>query len=223
MPAKLRAEDLRFVVDGECIVDDCTLAVERGETLAVVGPSGAGKSTLLRLLNRLEEPTAGTVYLDGVDYRDLDPTDLRARVGLVPQDPALQAGTVAENVTVGPRLRGESVPDDRVADLLARVDLAGYAGRSTDDLSGGEAQRVAIARTIVTDPEVLLLDEPTASLDSEAQAAVEDLLADLLTSTDRTVVLVTHDDRQARRTGDRVARMVDGRVTAVGRPGEVLA
>ncbi|MFB6185151.1 MAG: ATP-binding cassette domain-containing protein [Haloarculaceae archaeon] len=223
MAPKLRTERLGFALDGESIVADVDLSVDQGETLAIVGPSGAGKSTLLRLLNRLEEPTSGTVSLDGVDYREIPPTELRARVAMVPQDPALQDGTVAENVTVGLRLRGEAVDDDRVAELLQRVGLAGYADRETAALSGGEAERVAIARTILVDPEVLLLDEPTASLDSEAEAAVESLLADLLAETDRTVVLVTHDDRQARRMADRVARMEDGRVVAVGRPTEVLA
>jgi putative ABC transport system ATP-binding protein len=223
MPTKLRAEDLRYEVDGERILDGVSLAVDEGETVAVVGPSGAGKSSFLRLLNRLDEPTGGTVYLDGADYRTIPPATLRKRVGLVPQDAALRAGTVGENVTVGPRLRGESVSEARVANLLSRVGLEGYADRETADLSGGEAQRVAIARTVANDPEVLLLDEPTASLDSEAEATVERLLASLLTDGDRTAVVVTHDGRQAERLGDRVARFAEGAIVAVGRPREVLA
>jgi putative ABC transport system ATP-binding protein len=220
MPTKLRAADLRYVVDGDPIVDGVSLSVAEGETVAVVGPSGAGKSSFLRLLNRLDEPTGGTVFLDGVDYRTLPPETVRRRIGLVPQAPALRPGTVRENVTVGPRLRGESVPDARVADLLARVDLAGYADRETADLSGGEAQRVAIARTVANDPEVLLLDEPTASLDSGAEAAVERLLADLLDPGERTAVVVTHDERQAARLGDRIARFEAGQIAAVVRPEE---
>lgn len=220
---KLRTDGLTYEVDGERIVDGVDIAVAAGETLAVVGPSGAGKSTLLRLLNRLDEPTAGTVYLDGVDYRTVPPTELRARIGMVPQDPALRDGTVRENVDVGLRLRGETVEPGRVESLLERVDLGGYADRDVADLSGGEAQRVAIARTLVVDPEVLLLDEPTASLDRRAQAEVEDLLSDLLARTDRTVVLVTHDEAQAERIADSVVRIVDGRVSESGRPSEVFA
>jgi putative ABC transport system ATP-binding protein len=218
----LRADELSYEIDGERILDRVSLEVASGETVAVVGPSGAGKSSLLRLCNRLDEPTGGTVYLDGTDYRTIDPQTLRKRVGMVPQNPALRGGTVRENVTIGPRLRGETVSEERLADLLDAVGLAGYADRDAGDLSGGEAQRVAIARTVVNDPEVILLDEPTASLDSAAEAEVERLLADLLSTGDRTVVLVTHDERQAERLADRVARMRDGRIVDVGTPREVI-
>ena len=221
--AKLSTDRLSFTVDGTTIVDGVDLAVAAGETLTVIGPSGAGKSTLLRLLCRLDEPTGGTVSLDGADYRTIEPTVLRTRVGLVPQDPALRDGTVRENVTIGPRLRGESVEPGRVRTLLERVDLGGYADRTVAELSGGEAQRVAIARTIVVDPEVLLLDEPTASLDPDAQAGLEALLTDLLADAERTAVLVTHDPAPVDRIADRVVRFVDGRVESEGTPREVLA
>jgi putative ABC transport system ATP-binding protein len=219
---KLATDRLSFAVDHTQILRNVDLSVTAGETLTIVGPSGAGKSTLLRLLCRLDEPTGGTVYLDGTDYRDLDPVALRARVGLVPQDPALRDGSVRENVTIGPRLRGESVEPGRVETLLGRVDLDGYADRAVADLSGGEAQRVAIARTLIIDPEVLLLDEPTASLDPSAQADIETLLSELLTTSDRTAVLVTHDQAQVDRIADRVVRFVDGGVHSQGAPREVL-
>jgi putative ABC transport system ATP-binding protein len=220
--SKLAAENLSFAPGGDPIVRGVDLAVAAGETVTVVGPSGAGKSTLLRLLCRLDEPTGGTVYLDGTDYRTLDPTALRARVGMVPQDPALRDGTVRENVTIGPRLRGESVAAGRVGTLLEQVDLDGYADRAVAELSGGEAQRVAIARTLMIDPEVLLLDEPTASLDPEAQAGIERLLRELLVDSERTVLLVTHDQAQVDRIADRVIEFVDGRIRSRGSPREVI-
>lgn len=218
---KLRTERLSLTIGGDQIVRAVDLSIRAGETLTLVGPSGAGKSTLLRLLNRLDEPTEGTVYLDGTDYRTLAPTDLRSRVGLVPQSPALRDGTVRENVTAGARLRGDPVDAERVARLLDRVDLAGYGDRAAAELSGGEAQRVAIARTLLVDPEVILLDEPTASLDATAEAEVERLLTDLLADGDRTAVLVSHDEAQVDRLADRVVRFVDGQVAAVGTPAEV--
>jgi putative ABC transport system ATP-binding protein len=220
--SKLAIENLTFTIDGERLIRGIDLAVATGETLTIIGPSGAGKSTFLRLLCRLNEPTEGTVYFDGADYRTIDPTALRTRIGLVPQSPALREGTVRENVTIAPRLRDESVEPGRVETLLGRVDLAGYADRPVADLSGGEAQRVAIARTLMIDPEVLLFDEPTASLDPDAQAEIEGLLTDLLTTSDRTVLLVTHDQGQADRIADRVVRFVNGRIRAEGRPVEVI-
>jgi putative ABC transport system ATP-binding protein len=223
MAPKLETDDLTRVVDGERIVDAVDLRVREGEVMAVIGPSGAGKSSFLRLLNRLDEPTAGTVYLDGVDYRDIDPQELRQRVGLIPQGPALRPGTVAENVTVGPRMRDDPVDEERVAALLDRMDLHGYEKRSIDDLSGGERQRVAVARTLYIGPEVLLLDEPTAHLDTGTEAQIEDLLTDLIRENDLTCVLVTHDTAQAERLGDRVVAFEDGRVTDEGAPREVIA
>ncbi|MGA9400603.1 ATP-binding cassette domain-containing protein [Haladaptatus sp.] len=223
MDAKLEASGLVRVADGDRIVDGVSFAVPERDVLAVLGPSGSGKSSLLRLLNRLDEPAEGTVFLDGTDYRTLPPQEVRRRIGSVPQSPALRPGTVFENVTIGPRLRGESVSADSVEDLLARMDLGGYADRDVSDLSGGEAQRVAIARTLITEPEVLLLDEPTSSLDARSQAQVETLLEGLVRKTDLTTVLVTHDDQQARRLADRVALLEDGRLESIGPISEVMA
>lgn len=223
MDAKLEAKTLSRVVDGDRIVDGVSFALTEGSVLAVLGPSGSGKSSLLRLLNRLDEPTDGTVFLDGTDYRDLPPQEVRRRIGSVPQSPALRDGTVSENVTIGPRLRGESVAAGTVEDLLRRMNLGGYADRDVADLSGGEAQRVAIARTLITEPEVLLLDEPTSSLDSASEAQVETLLERHIHETDLTTVLVTHDDSQAHRLADRVALLEDGRLESIGPVSEVMA
>lgn len=218
-PPAIETRNLTRVAGDETLVDDVSVSIEPGEVLVIVGPSGAGKSSFLRLLNRLDEPTTGTVYVDGTDYRELSPRELRVRVGLVPQDSALVPGTVFENATRGLSLRGEPIDEARVERTLARLGLDGYGDRDVEDLSGGEKQRVALARTLLNDPEVLLLDEPTASLDSVSEARVEELLSDL----DVTVVLVTHDEEQARRIGDRVMELRDGRMAGIGPVGEVLA
>ena len=215
-PPLLATKNLTRVVDGATLVDDVTIEVQAEEVFVVFGPSGSGKTSLLRLLNRLDEPTRGTVLLDGTDYREIEPRVLRRRVGWVPQDPTLIDGTVAENVAWGPTLRDEPVDEDRLDTLLDRLGLAGFAERAADRLSGGEAQRVAIARTLFNDPDVVLLDEPASSLDTDAARRVEELLRDVMADLSLTAVLVTHDADRARRLGHRGVRLREGRVMATG-------
>ncbi|MCS3612835.1 ABC transporter ATP-binding protein [Salinibacter ruber] len=212
----LATEHLTRVVDGQTLVADVSIEVRAEEVFVVFGPSGSGKSSLLRLLNRLDEPTGGTVYLDGTDYRTIDPRTLRRRVGWVPQRPTLIEGTVAENVAWGPTLRDEPVDEARLHELLDRLGLSGFADRKADRLSGGEAQRVAIARTLFNDPDVVLLDEPASSLDAAAADRVESLLADVMAAYALTAVLVTHDADRARRLGHRGVRLRDGGGVATG-------
>jgi putative ABC transport system ATP-binding protein len=184
-----------------------TLSIPAGST-ALLGPSGSGKSTLLRLLNRLADPDEGAVRLHDTDVRELDPLELRRRVGLVPQLPAPVPGTVADNVCFGPRLHGEEV-DPGPAVRLAGLDES-FLDRDASRLSVGEQQRVMLARALALEPEVLLLDEPTASLDTEATAAVEEALETL---PGISLVLVTHDPAQAKRLADRTVRLSHGTVT----------
>jgi putative ABC transport system ATP-binding protein len=190
------------------VLRDVSLSIRSGST-ALLGPSGAGKSTLLRLLNRLADPDTGTVRFHDTDVRELDPLELRRRVGLVPQLPAPVPGSVADNVCFGPRLRGEEVDPERPV-RLAGLDPS-FLERDASRLSVGEQQRVMLARALALEPEVLLLDEPTASLDSDATAAVEDALRGLHGVS---FVLVTHDGAQAERLAKRTVRLHEGRVAA---------
>lgn len=218
----IRTEHLSRIVDGTRLVDDLSVAVQPRETLAVVGPSGAGKSSFLRLLNRLDEPTDGTVYFHGRDYREIPPRELRRRISLLMQTPHLFPGTVADNVRFGPRQRGEELPGETVESFLTRVNLPGYADRNVGTLSGGEAQRVALARTLANSPEVLLLDEPTSALDDASERDVERLLCSILREHGLTCVIVTHDTAQAERIADRAMLMKAGRLVTVGPVTEVL-
>jgi putative ABC transport system ATP-binding protein len=198
------------------ILSDVSLAIVRGETVAVMGASGAGKSTLLALLAGLDEPTSGSVHLAGSDLTALDEDGraaLRARhVGFVFQSfhlvPSL---TALENVMLPLELARR--PDARAAsvEVLARVGLAGRVGHYPRQLSGGEQQRVAIARAFVTRPDVLFADEPTGNLDATTGERIMELLFGLNAETGATLVLVTHDQALAARCG-RVIRLDAGRV-----------
>ena len=222
-PPLLATRTLTRVDDDTTLVQDVTIEVQAEEVFVVFGPSGSGKTSLLRLLNRLDEPTSGTVLLDGTDYREIAPRTLRRRVGWVPQAPTLIDGTVAENVAWGPALRDEPVDEERLEALLNRLGLSGFADRDADRLSGGEAQRVAIARTLFNDPDIVLLDEPASSLDAGAARRVEDLLRDVMADLSLTAVLVTHDADRARRLGHRGVRLLNGRLEAAGDLDSVLS
>jgi putative ABC transport system ATP-binding protein len=218
----LTTEHLGRSVGGLKLVDDISVEVGAGDVLAVVGPSGAGKSSFLRLLNRLDEPTAGTVLLEGLDYRLIPPRELRRRVGMVTQRAFLFPGTVYRNISFGPRQRGEVLSEARAEELLARVGLSGYADREVANLSGGEAQRVSLARALANSPLVLLLDEPTSALDDEAKSQVEGLIGDIIRDTALTCVVVTHDFAQAGRMASRVMMMQAGRAIRIGPVAEML-
>jgi putative ABC transport system ATP-binding protein len=218
----LRAEGLGYAVEGQMILRGISFRIAPGERVAIFGPSGAGKSTLIRLFNRLDEPSEGTVYLEGEDYRNIPPRTLRRRLGMVMQQPHLFPGTVAENLRFGPQANGETLDDDAIAHLLEGVDLDGFAERDVSKLSGGEAQRVNLARTLANQPDVLLLDEPTSSLDSNARREVEETIFSVLDAQQVTCILVSHALDQVRRMAERVLVLEAGELTMDGSTEEVL-
>lgn len=218
----LRTEHLGRTVKGHVLVEDVSIEVPRGDVLAIVGPSGSGKSSFLRMLNRLDEPTRGDVYLDGQNTREMSPRRLRQRVGMVMQSANLFPGTVADNLRYGPAQRGETVTDEALEALLEQVGLGGYGSRDINHLSGGEAQRVSLARTLANKPDVLLLDEPTSALDDAAEEEVEALLCRVMDHEHLTCLMVTHDMDQAARMANRVMMMKEGRLAAMGRTEEIL-
>jgi putative ABC transport system ATP-binding protein len=209
----LIARDVTVVRGGRTILDGVTLTAEPGERVAIVGPSGAGKSTLLAALAGLERPDSGTLH---VGLSPLRGTEALRRFGIVLQGYGLLSLlTAAENVELA--LQARRVPPAEVkaaaARLLAAVGLAARAGHLVEELSGGEQQRVAVARALVTEPDIVLADEPTAELDAAARGLVLDLLLDGSAAAGRTLLIATHDPEVAARC-DRTVNISAGRVVS---------
>ncbi|WP_330180786.1 ATP-binding cassette domain-containing protein [Nocardia sp. NBC_01503] len=187
-----------------------------GRCAAVIGPSGAGKTTLLRLLNRFADPGAGRILMDGTPITDLPVLPLRRQVGLVAQKPVLLTDTVADEVRVG-----RPVSAERVNELLTRAGLPpDFADRRCAELSGGEAQRVCLARALAVEPEVLLLDEPTSALDDTAAAHIGDLIRKH-TAAGGSVVLVSHDTTFVAGVADDIWYLERGKLSRLAAEGEV--
>ncbi|HET6884927.1 MAG TPA: ATP-binding cassette domain-containing protein [Rubrobacteraceae bacterium] len=207
--SKIEVRGLRYGAGGAEILAGVDALVPDGEVTAVVGPSGAGKSTLLRAINRLIEPTSGEVYLDGEPTGSLDPLELRRRVGMVFQIPALFGDSVEDAILYGARLAGRNADPGRLLEVVG-LDVS-LAGRDPQSLSVGQQQRVAIARALALEPEALLLDEPTSALDEAARRRIEELVRDLNARLGLTMAFVSHDLSQVERIADRVVVMAEGR------------
>lgn len=214
--------ELRHVVAGPAdapILRDVTVDIPAEGITVIAGPSGGGKSTLLRLLNRLDDPAAGEIRWKGTGLDSWPPTELRRQVAMVFQQPPIFAGTVRDNLQVA----SPDVSDERALHVLDHVDLpAELIDRDATLLSGGEAQRMCVARALLTDPDVVLADEPTAALDVAARLTVE-RLARRMADAGTALVWVTHDTDQLRRLADHVGTLVDGQLIAFGHLDELSA
>ena len=209
------------------ILDRFTLAVEEGETLALVGASGAGKTTVLKLVNRLLLPETGAVRVQGRDTREWDVVRLRRTVGYVIQEVGLFPHlTVADNIAVVPRLERweDQRVSARVGELLGLIGLANdnYAGRWPDELSGGQRQRVGVARALAADPPVLLMDEPFGALDPITRRQLQEQFRRIQSRLRKTVLLVTHDMAEAIALADRVGVLDSGRLIWCGPANTIL-
>jgi osmoprotectant transport system ATP-binding protein len=212
-----------YAYDGVRVLEEVTLAVGRGESVALVGRSGAGKSTLLRLANRLLLPHDGAIRVEGRDTREWDPIALRRRMGYVLQHIGLFPHlAVEDNVTLVPRLEGWPEPRRRrrAAELLDLVGLApdSFARRWPHELSGGQQQRVGVARALAANPPVLLMDEPFGALDTVTRGELQDVVQRIRREREQTVLLVTHDIGEAFVLGGRVGVIADGRLIACDTP-----
>ncbi|MBB3999044.1 ABC transporter ATP-binding protein [Aureimonas pseudogalii] len=210
------------------VVDDVTLTVEPRTIAAIVGTSGSGKTTLMRMINRMTEPSAGAILIDGVDNRTIKGPELRRRIGYVIQDHGLfPHRTVAENIATVPRLLGwdRRRREARTHELLELfgLDPALFAGRFPHELSGGQQQRVGVARALAAKPNILLMDEPFGALDPIIRAKAQaDLLA-VQKATGTTIILVTHDMEEAVHLGARIAVLDAGRLVQYARPVDILS
>lgn len=202
--------------------------LERGETVSVLGPSGAGKSVFLRLLNLLEEPTAGKIFFRGREIGELGGKDrdrVRKKMTMLFQDPLLFKGKVLDNVVYGLKVRGvpPALRREKALGALRLVGLDGFEERRVENLSGGEAQRVALARAFVFEPEVLFLDEPFANLDALLKVRLQLDVKRILSEGGLSCVFVTHDQEEAARMGDRIVVLRQGRVLQEGTPEDVFS
>ncbi|WP_148253918.1 ABC transporter ATP-binding protein [Aidingimonas lacisalsi] len=212
----------------ECAVDDITLAVNHGELCVLVGTSGCGKSTTLRMINRLIEHSDGQIRIEGQQIRSFDPDQLRRRIGYAIQSTGLfPHWSVSRNIGLVPRLL--KWPPDRIAarvsELMAMLDLdpETFSDKYPAQLSGGQAQRVGVARALAADPDVLLMDEPFGALDPITRESLQDELLHLQGQLKKTIVFVTHDMDEALKLADRIVVMRAGHIVQQGKPADLLA
>jgi tungstate transport system ATP-binding protein len=199
--------------------------LHEGEVLAIIGPNGAGKSTLLLAISKLLNPSAGNIFLRNQPINEINDLEYRRQIALVLQEPLLLDTTVYDNIAVGLKFRRitKSVQDRLISQWLSRLNITHLKNRPASQLSGGQAQRVSLARALVLDPAILLLDEPFRALDAPSRTSLMKDLRKILTETATTTIYITHDQEHALFLGDRVAVLLDGNLRQLGSPQEVFS
>jgi molybdopterin-binding protein len=222
----IKVQNLCKEYPGTKALENINFKVEDGEVFAVIGPNGAGKTTLLRILDLLDTPTSGTIYLNGVavDYSAKTVLALRRRIAVVFQQTVLFNTSVFNNVSYGLKIRGENKGNIRkkVNEVLQLVRLQGFERKNALDLSGGEAQRVALAQALIIEPELLLLDEPTANLDPKNVSIIEEALSWINKQQKTTLIMTTHNMTQAQNLANKVALLFNGKIEKIGLAKEVF-
>lgn len=221
----LEIRDLCQRRDEQDILKNINISIDRGEVFALIGPTGSGKSTLLRLIDLIDLPASGKIYFDGVDTAESRlRLEIRRRMAFVLQRPVVFNASVYDNIAYGLKwrgLRGKNIRD-KVNNIMETVGLSTYKHRNARTLSGGEIQRVAIARAIAIEPEVLLLDEPTASLDPVSASRIEELIAKIIHQFSTTIVLATHDMSLGQRLAGRIGVLMNGEILQIGSASDVF-
>ena len=212
--------------DGRPVLQNINLSIDRGNVFALIGPTGAGKTTLLRIVDLLEVPGAGEIYFNGVRIPQLGKQrlEMRRRISFIHQKPQVFNLSVYDNVACG--LRWSGVEKDRITGkvehILEMVGLEGYKDRNARTLSGGEAQRVALARSLVLEPEVLLLDEPTANLDPVSTAKIEQLISYIVRQRNTTMIMATHVMSQGQQLADKIGVLLGGKLVQTGNATDIF-
>jgi osmoprotectant transport system ATP-binding protein len=218
---------LKFPGASEPSVNGCSCEIESGQLVVILGPSGCGKTTLLKMVNRLYEPTSGTIYLDGCDIRKLKATKLRQQIGYVIQQSGLFPHmTVAENIAVVPKLLGWSRRQyqPRIDELLTLIELPplDYRNRYPSQLSGGQQQRVGLARALAGDPKVMLMDEPFGAIDAITRETLQNEILRLQQQLKKTILFVSHDVEEALRLADKIMILQQGQIVQFDTPFNIL-
>ncbi|MEC0304048.1 ABC transporter ATP-binding protein [Terribacillus saccharophilus] len=215
--AAITLEDVVYETEENKIIHGITGMFTKGKITAIIGPSGAGKTTLFRLCNGLLSPSDGNILIDGEDILTFDPVNLRRRVGIVLQQATMLEGSVRDNVALPLQLAGKELKQDEAERIIQEVGLeAEILDRNSRDLSGGQKQKVSIARTLLNEPEILLLDEITSSLDRVSKQDIENLMKRINSEYGTTIIWITHNLEQAKTVADEVWVMMDGTIAEAG-------
>jgi putative ABC transport system ATP-binding protein len=210
-------------VKGQPILNGITAKVMEGELISIIGPSGSGKSTFLSLINRMTDPDSGTLNFRGTPYIEIDVLKLRRKIGMVFQLPTMLPGTVKENLLIGPSLFHEQLSEKEIDELLDQVSLPKtIKDQDARSLSGGQKQRVSLARTLANRPEILLLDEVTASLDPHSTEGIEGLIQSLHREQGKSILWVSHNLKQAKKVGQYTWVIAEGKIIEQGQTNEVF-
>lgn len=215
----LQLQEISKVYGKKVILEDVNLKVDRGETIGIIGPTGAGKTTLLRIIDLLEEPTTGRIIFNGRDALKAKKVEIRRRIGMVFQETPLLKGTVNDNILYGPRIRGLKPSKKKIGEILEIVGLQGYGEMDARKLSGGEKQRLAFARALINQPDLLLLDEPTSNLDPISKRQIENIINKIKGQV--TIIFTTHDLIQGQRLADKIA-ILNKTIIQMGKVDEVF-
>lgn len=221
----LEIQNLSKKYDGKKVLEDVNLYLKKGSTLGLIGPTGCGKTTFLRIIDLIEKPSSGKIIFNGqeIPKNKKDQLNIRRKMGMVYQKPIVFKGTVYDNICYGLKIRGENKDSyqDKIKNLLESLGLSGYGDRDASTLSGGETQRMALARALVTDPDLLLLDEPTANLDPQSTEKIEKFLEKLHDESETTVIIATHNLIQGQHLSDEIA-ILNKKIFQIGKPEEVF-